>query len=598
MRLYLCGGFLGAGKTTAIRALARRLRDDGETVAIVSNDQGQTLVDTQLLGADGSTVYEVGSGCFCCRFDALEQAILHAREAGATVVVAEAVGSCTDLVATVISPLAARLGGSLQLAPLVVFVDPFRAAEVAAGKYPDQIGYLFRKQVEEADIIALTRADLPTPDVLPFLRTITTAAPVIAISCVDGRGLEQLLTTLPTQLAQPLAIDYDRYAAAEAMLGWANGRVVLTAESAFDPRSVLQRFFRELSSLPVMHLKVFVDEPTTASAQLTHAGASPQVDFERLPQTVRRLALVVNARVAIAPELLEERLRSELEHAVDDGVVVAWQQLTSIAPGRPTPAHRYTTRCAADDASCCASFYGRADVRYLLGDSFHPGGTELTLRLADELGLTEDSELLDVACGMGASIAAIRERIAVRASAMDVSTTNAAWLADVYFRLGDAHRIPFEAGQFDAVLCECALSTFYEQPRALSEIWRVLRPGGRLAVSDMVVNGCVPEALADWVHVGTCLSHARSLDDYAALLTQLGFRVVKRVDTVEALQSLLRQIKRRLLGAALAKSSGMLATEITFDLTRGRNALKEAQRALDDKLISYGYLIAEKPETR
>ena len=137
MKVYLVGGFLGAGKTSAIRALSRALAARGERVAIVTNDQGHALVDTALVQGDAAMVSEIGGGCFCCRYPELEAALFAAEDAGASVAVAEAVGSCTDLVATVLSPLAERHGGRFRLAPLSIVVDPWRVREIANGAFND-----------------------------------------------------------------------------------------------------------------------------------------------------------------------------------------------------------------------------------------------------------------------------------------------------------------------------------------------------------------------------------------------------------------------------------------------------------------------------
>ena len=70
-KLIVIGGFLGAGKTTAIARLGKMLIDQGKKVGIVTNDQGKNLVDTNFLTSEGLPVFEVTGGCFCCNFDEL-----------------------------------------------------------------------------------------------------------------------------------------------------------------------------------------------------------------------------------------------------------------------------------------------------------------------------------------------------------------------------------------------------------------------------------------------------------------------------------------------------------------------------------------------
>ena len=105
-RYIMIGGFLGAGKTTAVARLARRLTDQGKRVGLISNDQSSGLVDTALLRSKGFPVEEIPGGCFCCRFNSLvEAADKLDRSTRPDVFIAEPVGSCTDLVATVSYPL-------------------------------------------------------------------------------------------------------------------------------------------------------------------------------------------------------------------------------------------------------------------------------------------------------------------------------------------------------------------------------------------------------------------------------------------------------------------------------------------------------------
>lgn len=593
MRVHVLGGFLGAGKTTLVRALARQLRDRGERVAIITNDQGRSLVDTALCRRDGHAVREIPGGCFCCRYEELESALLAAADVGATVAIAEAVGSCTDLVATVLAPLADRCGARLTLAPLAIVVDPWRVAEIEAGSAPRDVQYLFRKQIEEADVVLVSRADLAPPDVAPALRAIRPDAAIVAVSGRTGEGLDRWLAARPERPAAPLALDYDRYAAAEALLGWCNARVHLAASDPFDPAGAMERFLHALRDVPVAHVKITGLEPAGGAAALVRRGGMPVVERHDGPAMVREARWLVNARVALPPEELTALLRGALARAAAPAGVT-WEELESFRPARPTPRHRYAFRCGAgDDASCCAAFYERPEAGILLGDSFHPGGTALTLEIAHALRLTPGTRLLDVACGPGTSLRAILARYPIAAVGLDASASPHRH-DGLELRPGDAHAIPFPDESFDALLCECALSTFADQQRALAEMARVVRPGGRFGMSDMVVEGRIPEALRDWVNTGTCLAGALTLQGYAGAVEAAGFRVVERREASGALRELLGRIKRNLVGVALASAMGNLPTGVRINVKEGRALLREAERAVEAGVVRYGVLIAER----
>jgi G3E family GTPase len=266
VRVHLVGGFLGAGKTTLLRALARHLRAAGERVAVITNDQGSALVDTHLCATDAPGVTEITGGCFCCQYESLERALLAAQADGATVAVAEAVGSCTDLIATVLSPLALTQG--FDLAPLAIVVDPWRVQEVEAGHTHEDVAYLFKKQIQEADVVLGSRADLDAPDVQAFVGALAPQATFVRISGRTGHGLEEWLAARPRQPAAPLEIDYARYAAAEALLGWTNGRVRVQSEAGVDPALLMTDFLSALADAPVAHVKIASLDPPGGSGSL------------------------------------------------------------------------------------------------------------------------------------------------------------------------------------------------------------------------------------------------------------------------------------------------------------------------------------------
>src|SRR5262249_52603998 len=146
----------GAGKTTAMARLAQHYMVRGRRVGLVTNDQAQDLVDTNSLRAQGFPVEEVPGACFCCKFDDLLGRV-GALEAAQRpdVVLAEPVGSCTDLVATVVQPLKDLYGERFQVAPYAVLFKPSHGLRILRNEsgsgFSPKAAYIFRKQLEEAD---------------------------------------------------------------------------------------------------------------------------------------------------------------------------------------------------------------------------------------------------------------------------------------------------------------------------------------------------------------------------------------------------------------------------------------------------------------
>src|SRR5262245_45778043 len=196
-RYIMIGGFLGAGKTTAILQLAQSLHGKGTRVGLITNDQSFGLVDTALLSSQGLPVEEITGGCFCCRFQSLMDAAGKLAEAAAPdVFIAEPVGSCTDLRAAVSYPLRRIYGDDYEIAPLSVLVDPIRAGRILgldSGKgFSEKVLYVYDKQLEEADIIVINKTDLIGAAKLEQLRAALAAkypkAQIVAISARTGDG--------------------------------------------------------------------------------------------------------------------------------------------------------------------------------------------------------------------------------------------------------------------------------------------------------------------------------------------------------------------------------------------------------------------------
>src|SRR5207253_4535754 len=164
-RYIMIGGFLGAGETTSVARLAQQLTGQGLRVGLITNDQGSELVDTAMLRSRGFATEEIPGGCFCCRFNSLVEAAERLTTATRPdVFIAEPVGSCTDLVATVTYPLRRIYSDDFAIAPLSVLVDPIRALRIfgleSGSKFSEKVLYIYRKQLEEAELIVINKIDL------------------------------------------------------------------------------------------------------------------------------------------------------------------------------------------------------------------------------------------------------------------------------------------------------------------------------------------------------------------------------------------------------------------------------------------------------
>ena len=221
IRYIMVGGFLGAGKTTTLGRLAKHYQDQGLRVGIVTNDQAANLVDTNSLRSQGFHVNEVAGACFCCRFNDLMSTIDSLGEKQLPdVILAEPVGSCTDLVATVLQPIKQLYDAKFSLAPFPVILKPSHGRKVLRGEkgsgFSPKAEYILRKQLEEADAILINRIDELTPaelkDLIDLVEEQFPSTPVLRVSARTGAGFDALTELLDQRGdfgRKVLDIDYD-----------------------------------------------------------------------------------------------------------------------------------------------------------------------------------------------------------------------------------------------------------------------------------------------------------------------------------------------------------------------------------------------------
>ena len=362
-RYLMIGGFLGAGKTTAVGAIAQYLSRKGLRVGLITNDQGSGLVDTALLRSRGFATQEIAGGCFCCRFNSLVEAADRLRmENRPEVIIAEPVGSCTDLRATVTYPLRRMYGTRFHLAPMSVLMDPVRAEQfyglTPGGKFSEKVLYIWQKQVEEADLLVITKTDLLEPERLmrlqDRLRDEYPRKEIFAVSVRNGVGIEAWFErVLAGEIsAQSLmTVDYDLYAEGEALLGWLNATVQVIGHE-FDANVLLRSFMhglqRRLGNVEVAHLKMTF-APDHGSGEI---AAINLVRSDYIPELSRTLhgpvssgQVTVNLRAEANPALLRLALEATVAALSNDSseLIIRLDHVEQFRPARPVPVHRETS---------------------------------------------------------------------------------------------------------------------------------------------------------------------------------------------------------------------------------------------------------------
>jgi G3E family GTPase len=356
-KLIFVGGFLGAGKTTLLGETAKQAMKQGLRVGLITNDQAPELVDSVLLSKEGLKVTEVSGSCFCCNFNGFTDAAQKIRnETSADVIIAEPVGSCTDLSATILQALKKNRNRDYDVAPLTVLADPERLTDILNGGkaelHPDA-AYIYRKQLEESDIILITKIDRYSSEQINRLKQCTAEAfpfaTILTASALSGEGVEEWFNEAfnRSDSGKRLAtVDYDTYANGEAVLGWLNGTVQLNGLKV-DWNGLIGNYLHNLSerfdsgNYSVGHVKIIAERGKQyIVGNLT--GKTNTLTLRGVIEPCDAIQLTINARVETSPETLDKIVNETLNNSVKNHCntqTVAWKCLT---PGRPNPTHRFT----------------------------------------------------------------------------------------------------------------------------------------------------------------------------------------------------------------------------------------------------------------
>lgn len=365
-RLVLFSGFLGSGKTTLMVGLARELTARGSTVSLVTNDQSEQLVDTSYARQAGFETREIAGGCFCCRFTDLVDTLLEiTKSSGVDYILAEAVGSCTDILSTVIRPLQRFHGESLEVWGFYTLADGLRFAreyvhlDLKAPLLPQEV--LLRHQIAEGSSILVSKRDLlssgETQQVKNMLLSINQTAQITPVCSQDPQDIERLTDQMISEqsIFQEVRhdLDYSVYAAAEREYGWYNGSFTLSFSSPRSARQVASQILvllqNKLDDLRtpvsgIAHLKLQLISPFgSLKAGISGRLVNIEEGSDGIERPVDTMECILNMRIKARPEdlgqLVTEHLFPGLKKRLSP-VELQDYRYEALVPGDPVPVYR------------------------------------------------------------------------------------------------------------------------------------------------------------------------------------------------------------------------------------------------------------------
>lgn len=363
MEIHVVGGFLGAGKTTAVIGAAKRLKAEGKRVGVVTNDQGRYLVDTAFARAEDIPSVEVTGGCFCCRYDDFEAVLKRfAKETGPDVIFAESVGSCADVVVTVVEPLKEAIGsiiaGTDSHADFSVFADSRLLLNRLKGvplPFSEEVSYVFDRQLEEAGLLVVNKVDLLDGASRARLEDLVAKkyprARALFLSGREESGCGLWLSAMenrgsPSGGFALADIDYGKYAAGELRLAWLDG--ALRANIPPSAPTAVAAVFRSIvraareTGAGIGHIKVMAEGSDGNHAPIGWKASATALEEdapEGIPNMRGPVRLTINARMEMDAGKLDFLVSNAVSQVLDEtGAAWRWERKDAFHPGEPKPA--------------------------------------------------------------------------------------------------------------------------------------------------------------------------------------------------------------------------------------------------------------------
>ena len=327
------GGYLGAGKTTLAVNLAKEIKEKyGKIVAIITNDQGDVLVDTEYSKESGFDTREIMGGCFCTNFDTFVSSARTLVTAGKPdVIIAEPIGTSTNIMSSVVSPMRSLYPNEFSVCPFFVAVDCVRALDILSTEKErkiETVDVIPEHQIRDAEVIVLTKTDLVSKEIISEIKNkILEKQPncrIIETSSTDLRNIDDAISIILSDeksVKTPLAEDNRGFAFEKAKLGWYSGTYEITPTEDLDMYSIqtdiMKAVAKEYEVNSIIHLKVLIDTKE-AACKMSLVQTEMQVDGiygSRYAKTKGRL--ILNARIISPPKRLEEVLRKIIQDSAE-----------------------------------------------------------------------------------------------------------------------------------------------------------------------------------------------------------------------------------------------------------------------------------------
>ena len=158
-------------------------------------------------------------------------------------------------------------------------------------------------------------------------------------------------------------------------------------------------------------------------------------------------------------------------------------------------------------------------------DTLRPGGLQLTAEMIGKCNLSKGAKILDIGCGYGKTVKFLRDQMGLQSFGIDTAANmvkgGLAVDGSLNLLVSDAETLPFADAAFDAVITECVFCLLPNKPKALAEIRRVLKPNGKLIISDLYLQKPSSEKVN--LNGITCLQNLMTKEEICQIIIESGF---------------------------------------------------------------------------